>query len=636
MHALTTLAPAALLLLAVGCETATDTGPELQPGPLMAGFSQTRIPAPVGIGTAGYGPSGVDSESPYSEIYPATTTIHGHPSMKVTVISRGEGFEQIYISWDAVGVFQQLRIALVDELEERLGRPMDDVVVWGATHTHAGPGRVVDAGGPFDLIADKFFPAFYDRMMDTLADQVEAAYADLQPARLGHAIAYAPEGHNDRRCEDGGEDYTNSAIPVIAVERSGQVQGLIMAYAIHGTVLNADALTLSGDVAGAIEDAVEDGFDHPVQVSMFDSWGADMSPASPDLEISEGAELPDGYDRLEQVGMEVSARVHEALGEVEYLDEPTLRSQTYRVPIDREHIGYDDDTFDYDYGGVYCGMSGDHDCDAATIEETLDDICVPFNEDFPAPNQTLFTVGQVGELYFTTFTGEPGTELAEKVMDGMVAHEGVTDTMFLGYTQDYLGYSILEDDWWQGGYEASGALWGPRQGEYLSNLAILAFDNFMSGSAFLIEPGPVQPFDTTDAEPVVITTAVEPGVVLQQVESSYTSTDIVQFTVAGEDPWLGAPTAFLETANGAAIERPGGSPADSNSYLFWVQLAVDPSWENDDSTTERSFAWTFSMPVAHHYPISDLGLGGDYRLRVEIPRADGTIDEIVSDGFSVD
>jgi hypothetical protein len=628
--------PSALLTLLSLCacgEATDDTAPQAQPGPLMAGFSRARIPAPVGVGTAGYGPADADSESPYSEIYPATTTVHGHPGIKVTVLSRGEGHELVFVNWDAVGVFQQLRVALVDELEGRLGREMDDVIIWGATHSHAGPGRIVDAGGPFDLIADKFFPELYERILDTVADQVEAAYADLGPARLGYGFAHAPDATGDRRCEDGGEDYVNAEIPVIAVERDGQIDGLIMAYAVHGTVLNADSLTLSGDVAGAIEQAVADGFDHPVQVTMYDSWGADMSPQTPPIDPAVGAEQLDGYDKLEAIGVHVSEQVHATLGTIEFIDEPIIDAQTYRVHIDRDWIGYDDDTFEYDYGGVYCGLSGDADCDASTIEETLDDICVPFNEDYPAPNQTLYTVGQVGELYFTTFTGEPGTRLAERVLAGMEAHEGVNDTMFLGYTQDYLGYSILEDDWWQGGYEASGALWGPRQGEYLSNLAILAFDSFMGTHAFPPQPPPVEPFSDPSYEPVQPTTATLVGQVLQDVEPSYDLEGIVRFAVAGEDPWLGTPKAWLETAEGEPVLRPGGIAADSDSYLFWVQLEVEPPWEEEAS--ERAFAWSFHMPVAHRYPISELGLSGSYRLRVELPRADGSVDEVISSSFEI-
>ncbi len=628
------LAPLALILLA-GCgEPADDTGNTAQPGPLEAGFATARIPAPVGIGTAGYGPADADSESPYSEIYPATTTIHGHPSIKVTVLSRGEGHELVFINWDAVGVFQQLRIALVYELEARLGRDMDDVIVWGATHSHAGPGRMVDAGGPFDLIADKFLPEFYDVMLATVADQVEAAYADLQPARIGHTYAQAPDSTGDRRCEDGGEDYVNAEIPVIAVERDGVIDGLILAYAIHGTVLDADALTLSGDVAGAIEQGVADGFDHPVQVTMYDSWGADMSPQTPPIDGQDGPELPDGYDKLEAIGLDVSNQVQSVIDDIAFVDEPIIDAHTYRVHIDREYIGYDEDTFDYEYGAVYCGLSRESDCDAATIEDDFDTVCVPFNEDYPAPNQTLFTVGQVGELYFTTFTGEPGTELAEKVMDGMAAHGGVEDTMFLGYTQDYLGYSILEDDWWQGGYEASGALWGPRQGEYLSNLAILAFDAYMGTKRFPVEPPPIQPFDDPEYDPMVPATALEVGSILEDVQDSYGATDIVTLTVAGEDPWVGAPIAWLETSSGEPVLRPGGIPVDSDSYLFWVELAVEPIWE--DEADERQFAWTFSLPVSHSYPMSDLALAGEYRLRVELPRADGGSSEIVSGDFTVE
>ncbi len=621
-------------LIASACTPPVEDTGSPQPGELMAGMSRARIPAPLGIGTAGYGPAASDSESPYSDIYPATTTIHGHPEIKVTVISRGEGFELVFVPWEAVGIFQQLRRALTLDLEARLGRDLDDSLIWGATHTHAGPGRVVDAGGPFDLIADKFFPEFYERLMDTVASQVEAAYADLQPARIGHVVTTAPDGHGDRRCEDGGEDYTNSDIPVIAVERDGDIDALLMAYAIHGTALDADALTLSGDVAGGIEEAVEDAFDHPVQVSMFDSWGADMSPSTPDIPAEEGAELPDGYDKIEAVGVHVADKVGGVVAGIEWLDEPTIASKTYRVHIDREYIGYDDDTFDYEYGGVYCGLTGDADCDASTIEENLDAICVPFNEDYPAPNQTLTTVGQIGDLHFVTFTGEPGTELAEKIMDGMQQHEGVDDVMFLGYSQDYLGYSILEDDWWQGGYEASGALWGPRQGEYLSNLTLLAFDDYMNVRLMPPGPRPVQPFDSSDYDPVETATAVDPGSVLVDVEGAYGPTQIVELTVSGEDPWLGAPTAYLETATGSAVLRPGGHPVDSDSYLFWVTLAVDPLWEEEAS--ERTFSWTFSMPVAHHYPISDLELSGDYRLRVMIPRSDGTTSEATSGTFTVE
>ena len=85
-----------------------------------------------------------DRPSPFAELYPATERVHGHPDFRVMAISRGDGFEIIFVRADTVGVFQQLRQAVLKELEQRTGRNLDSVLVMGATHTHSGPGRVID------------------------------------------------------------------------------------------------------------------------------------------------------------------------------------------------------------------------------------------------------------------------------------------------------------------------------------------------------------------------------------------------------------------------------------------------------------------------------------------------------------
>ena len=178
-----------LALLACHPKNDEETGGLPPPGALQAGYADARIPCPLGIGTAGYSPLGVSSDSPFAKLFPATTRIHGHPSIRVTVISRGEGYELVFVRVDTIGVFQQLREKLVQDLQARTGRDLDDALIFGATHTHSGPGRVVDAGGLLGLIADSFFPEYYENLMTALADTVEAAYADLQPARVGHVLA---------------------------------------------------------------------------------------------------------------------------------------------------------------------------------------------------------------------------------------------------------------------------------------------------------------------------------------------------------------------------------------------------------------------------------------------------------------
>lgn len=623
-----------LLLLALSACTGAEPEPAPEPGPLTAGIARARIPAPVGIGTVGNGPfDAPSSSSPFAEIYPATKRVHGHPEIKVVALSRGEGFELIFVRLDAVGTFQQMRRALVLELQERTGRDLDDALIMGATHTHSGPGRVLDAGGVFDIIADRFFPEFYVRFVDTLADAVEAALADLQPANVGHVMASCADAHDDRRCEDG-LDYQNPDLPVIAVERDGALDALIMAYAIHGTVLGIDELTLGQDVSGAIEEAVEDRFDHPVEVLMFNSWGADMSPATPGNPQDVGAAQPGGYDKLDDVGITVADAVEDALTGLTWDADPTIGATTSRVFIDRDIIGYEQGEFEFDYGGVYC--AGLEDCDPETVDPDLDDSCIPFTADYPAPNQTVMTAGQVGGLHFVTWPGEAGTLLAEALMgDIQERHPDVQDLAFFGYTQDYLGYSLLEEDWWQGGYESSGALWGPRQGEHLRFWGGLAFGTWMGTHIMGIEPEPITPFADPLYEPYVGETAIAPGTLLEDVAESLGRDGLIDLTVLGEDAWLGTPLAHLEHADGTPALRPNGVPIDSDDFRWWVDHSVEPSYEDQDTADERRYAWRYAMPVQKSTVGGASLPAGDYRVRVAVPRADGSVDDVLSRTFTV-
>ena len=460
-----------------------------------------------------------------------------------------------------------------------------------------------------------------------------------RPWRISGRAVWAPaspaasDGHNDRRCEDG-LTYTNSTLPLVAVEREGQMVGLMMAYAVHGTVLGIDDWTLSQDVSGGIEQAVEDRFDHPVQVQMMNSWGADMSPAYPTRTPQPASPMPDGYAQMEAVGQAVADAVEAQLSALEWTDTPDIVSRTVRVPIDGEILGYALDEFPYPNGGVYCGLGVETDCDLATTSDDLDQACVPFTDEFSAPDQTEFTAGQLGPLSFITFPGEPGTLLAEQIM-AEIGQLGGGDVLFLGYSQDYLGYSILEDDWWQGGYEASGTLWGPRQGEYLADQAVAAWALATGRRLPFPEPAPVEPFGIGGFDPYVPPEPVDLGTVLTEVSPTYGPQDEIVFVVAGHDPWLGTPLAVLQHADGTPVLRPSGRPVDSDGQAFWIELQTDPSYADDLTAATRQFQWRFTVPVSHELSGVVPTLAGSYRLSVALPDGAGGQIEVVSAPFEV-
>jgi hypothetical protein len=117
--------------------------------------------------------------------------------------------------------------------------------------------------------------------------------------------------------------------------------------------------------------------------------------------------------------------------------------------------------------------------------------------------------------------------------------------------------------------------------------------------------------------------------VVLQPPDTVSVTDTVVVTVAGTDPWLGAPVATLVDEAGDAVLRGSGEPWVSDDPLFRVSLAMEPGYAGP--LPERSYLWTFELPVQH--PVVGAGpvLDGAYRLSVAMP--DGTV--VQSNPFTV-
>jgi hypothetical protein len=110
--------------------------------PFVAGVAEVRIPAPLGIGTMGFAPFGVDrSPTPFSNIFPGTVRAHGVLTFRAVALSRGDAHQVVLVRMDTIGVFQQLREAVLEEMNAR-GHELDDALILAGNHTHSGPGRI--------------------------------------------------------------------------------------------------------------------------------------------------------------------------------------------------------------------------------------------------------------------------------------------------------------------------------------------------------------------------------------------------------------------------------------------------------------------------------------------------------------
>lgn len=631
---------------AVGCSSSEETTPTEQPapprereelpapGPLVAGVAETRLPAPVGIGTMGYGSVNAKAKSvtPFAEMYPGTTRQHGAPMLKAVALSRGPAYEVVIVRSDTIGVFEQLREAVIERVKADTGRDLSASLVIGANHTHSGPGRLLYTDGPLKAAADSFLPEHYERVVAAFVKVVEDALADQKPAEIGHVVSSLPDAHNDRRCNNDllPQKQEDPSMPIVAIRRAGAIDALIVSYAYHGTILGIDDLTLSGDMGAAVEQAISERFDKPVSVLFLNSWGADMSPGSAKIDASAvGAELPGGYDRMDYLASKIADVVGHAAATIAFDGNADVRARSYRVPLERAVMGYDEETFSkYPNGGLFCGLSGEGLCNEVRRLESLDDFCVGLGPD-DLRKQTLLVAGTIGKLHFVTGPGEWSTNLATGVLDRVKGKAG-GDAMFIGYANDYTGYSLNEPDWWQGGYETGGALWGPKQGDYLAARSFEVFETFFDKykTPPFEERGRLAPFSGYTVTPYAAEASIDAGQVATDVAPTPAATDIVKVTMLGGDPWLGTPVATLERETATPgtftpVTRKNGTLMTSDGYEFWVDLAPTPAYADNRGPVARRFAWTFNLPLKKK---TGFALGaGRYRFSAQLPTTTGQV-----------
>ncbi|MEZ4474323.1 MAG: neutral/alkaline non-lysosomal ceramidase N-terminal domain-containing protein [bacterium] len=513
------------------------------PAPLRAGVATRRMDVPLGIGTSGFGPGQASPyATPYQVSYPGTRHIHLHPDFRAVVLEAGAGNRLYFVRTDTIGISARIRRDLIERLEARYGGDIDRQLVIAATHTHSGPGRLIDKP-LWRIIQDVYWPAFYERVLDGLEQTIVAAVDDLEPARLGVTVASTTALHHDRRCANPAED--DPDLPILRLDRAdGRLKGLVLFHTIHGTVLGMDDYTLSQDATGGIEAKVAELFDDPVFVMFLNGAAADMSPGSPAFPAEpEAAAWPDPYTRVEQIGRAAAEVVAGVVADIETHTDVVLHSRTARVP-----------------SAATCSATPTASSPSPTARSTAAwpsrsaastrrrtppsccaAACLPRRGE-RGPHPGPLTVGQIDGLGFITTPGEFSISLGRVAREAAEAALGLP-VVTIGYAQEYTGCSLTEDDWWHAGYETSGALWGPRQGDWLAAaIASLArsYANPRLPLAFADQP-PLAARVPPAPDPFSLQPAIEAPTVLAEVAAELGPADVATFEFSGGDPGSATP-----------------------------------------------------------------------------------------------
>ena len=571
--------------------------PLTEPVVLRAGFATVQVPIPVGIPISGFGPANGCKMGPYAKNYPANDIEYTAPTWKVLALEGGTG-RMVFLKGDLVGIDSYTRQDVVERLKARTGQDFSNTFVFGATHTHSGPARM-SKNPMFQFVQDQFFPEHYERVVESIVSAVLEAFHDLEPVTMGYGLADGKGISNDRRCED--PEYDESHVQVMSFRRTSDdsLKGLLTVFAVHGTVIGNDNCTISQDVAGGLERKLEERFDRHVPVVFLNAWAGDKSPGDNPVDET-GSPVKHTYTRIESLGNLFADRVLASLDALKTQSGVLeVSGRTVWVPLSREALGYQQGEFPFPFGGLYCGGAKESVCwddpGGQVPLANLDKGCVPLTEDKSAPDRTLLTAARIGDLHLITFPGEPVTPIYQAIRDAILAAHPGLDLFFVGYAQDYVGYSTPEWDWWLGGYEPSGAMWGPKQGDYLTERAIAIMESFLNPATPLSWEEPAPPAITpSGAGTFTATRSTTVGTWSVPPQASYGPNEQVEVVFEGGDNWYGVPRVELQKKDGDAwttVLHKNGSPVVTGSYEFENEIVMEPTYTDNREAAARAFHW---------------------------------------------
>ncbi len=203
-----------------------------------------------------------------------STGVHDHIYHRIAALDDGQ--TQFFLVSTEVCHFSP---AIYDEFAARLERETGvrrSQLWWTTTHTHSAPevgpagmGKVFMAG----RYAHDYDHAYLERVEKSLIAGIQEARAKLTPSTLeagtGMAMANinrrAPNGKGGIALGLNPYGPADRQIGLLRLKRTdGSLLGLIVNYALHGTVLSGSNLKISGDAPGIVTAYVEEKLKAPM------------------------------------------------------------------------------------------------------------------------------------------------------------------------------------------------------------------------------------------------------------------------------------------------------------------------------------------------------------------------------------
>lgn len=369
-----------------------------------------------------------------------STGVHDHIYHRIVVLDDGTT-QFILVSTDAAS----LSPAQYDHVAALLTRlpginPLN--FWWSLTHTHSAP-EIGDPG-----IISMFMPERFKHQPDTaysamverkLIEGVIEARRKLSPARIGFGWGFSQANINRRAIDiDGKADLgmnpdgaVDRRIGLIRIDRQdGSPLVLIANYPIHGTVLGASNLQISGDVPGIISEYVEKEIGAPLL--FINGAAGNLAP------VYSGYPNPE-KGHLSQFRVLLGEKILEAFSKISATtDKVKLNARSLTVEMQRKP-----------------GLDWPHNLSAYTRTTNTGLELVKLPVRFLKINEDVVIWSAPVELF---------CEISNEIRD----HSPFPYTFYFGYTNGTFGYLPTEAEWKHEGYEPSVSVFTPSAGGVLT------------------------------------------------------------------------------------------------------------------------------------------------------------------------
>jgi len=420
------------LLLGAAGLTSVATAAEQCAECVTAGAASVTVRVPPGTPLAGYGsvkrrlalPSVFDRDAHAFWFKPSVG--ERDPLITRALVLETGATRLAWLTVDLVAVDGTFVRAVEDQLA-RAGVPRATLIV-SASHTHSGPGAFMDAAVMGLIAVDRFDLSVRQALVASAVTAIQQAERARVPAFAAATSVSAPAVTASRL----GQALDPEIVVLKLTAVGGAPLALVWNFAIHGTMLSAANLRLSGDVMGVASARLEQKLGVP---ALFVNGAVgDVSPAH------------HGETAMVETASALAAAVESGWARVRPVPVTSLRISERRVSLPSATV---------------------------SLRRCLGSWVPPFFAVPLAsamPRAVSLVAAALGDTAWVTFPGELQTTLGLAIK--REGRRSFASVFVAGLSNDYLGYFVARGDARPGTYVACATLYGQAAGRCLADAAV--------------------------------------------------------------------------------------------------------------------------------------------------------------------